>query len=129
MLLQPCLVFDVSQAGKALAYGLPTAVGFHLFRATESVLRRYHSHVTGGKAPPKIRSIVIYVRSIRAANCGDEKILTTLDQMAKLHRNPLIHPKAVLTMNEGIATLGIARSAVTAMLDTMPILAPTTTSP
>jgi hypothetical protein len=28
-------IFDVNQAGKALAFELPTAAGFHLFRATE----------------------------------------------------------------------------------------------
>ena len=60
------------------------------------------------------------------AGCGDEIILSTLEQMAKLHRNPLIHPEAVLTMDEAISTIGIARSAVTAMLQVLPILAPTT---
>jgi len=71
----------------------------------------------------------VYVRAMRMQNCGDEKILSTLEQMAKLHRNPLIHPEVVLTMNEAIATAGIARSVATAMLDSLPSLAPTTTIP
>ncbi len=124
----PEAVFDVKQAGKALAYELATAVGFHVFRATESVLRRYYTQTTGGQPLPKVRSIVVYVRAMRIGNSGDEKILATLEQMAKLHRNPLIHPEVVLTINEAIATAGIARSVVTAMLDALPSLAPTTTT-
>lgn len=125
----PEAVFDIKEAGKALAYELPTAVGFHVFRATESVLRRYYTHVTGGTPLPKVRSIVVYVRAMQMQKRGDEKILSTLEQMAKLHRNPLIHPEVVLTTNEAIATAGIARSVVTAMLDVLPALAPTTTTP
>jgi hypothetical protein len=53
----PEAVFDVNEAGKALAFELPTATGFHIFRATESVLRRYHTQVTSGQSPPKIRTI------------------------------------------------------------------------
>ena len=85
------------EAGKSLAFELPTAAGFHIFRATESVLRRYYDHVTSGKVPPKVRSIAIYVRQLRIAKCAEEIILATLEQMAKLHRNPLIHPEVALT--------------------------------
>src|SRR5665213_3060576 len=109
-----------------LAYEIPTACGFHIFRATESVLRKYYSHSTGGSPPPKVRNIGVYVRMLRAQNCGDEIVLATLQQLARLHRNPLIHPEAVLTMDEAIATLGIARSVVTAMLKILPVVLPTT---
>jgi hypothetical protein len=125
----PEAVFDVAEAGKALAYELPTSAGFHIFRATESVIRRYYLHVTNGKALPRVRNIGVYIRGIRADNAGDEKILASLEQMTKLHRNPLIHPEAVLTLDEAIATLGIARSVVTAMLAALPIQALTTGSP
>jgi hypothetical protein len=121
-------VFDVKEAAKALAYEIPTAAGFHIFRATESVLRRYYGQVTGGQPAPKMRTIKVYVRQMRISNCGDSVVLTTLDQMADLHRNPLIHPEAVLTMDEAISTLGIARSAATAMLKVLPVIPPTTTT-
>lgn len=122
----PEALFDIAEAGKALAYEIPTACGFHIFRATESVLRKYYSHSTGGSPPPKVRNIGVYVRMLRAQNCGDEIVLATLQQLARLHRNPLIHPEAVLTMDEAIATLGIARSVVTAMLKILPVVLPTT---
>ena len=125
----PEAIFDAQEAGKSLAFELPTAAGFHIFRATESVLRRYYDHVTSGKAPPKVRSIAIYVRQLRIAKCAEEIIPATLEQMAKLHRNPLIHPEVALTTDEAISTLGIARSAITAMLAVLPVLPPTTASP
>jgi hypothetical protein len=124
----PEAIFDTQEATKALAFELPTSAGFHVFRATESVLRRYYAHTTNGSPPPKVRSIAVYVRQLRIAKCGDEIILTTLEQMAKLHRNPLVHPEVVLTMDEAISTIGIARSAVTTMLQVLPVLAPTTGS-
>jgi hypothetical protein len=115
--------YDVAEAGKALCYELATACGYHLFRATEAVLRRYYTHVTGGNAPPKIRNIM----AIRTAKCGDERILSVIEQMSKLHRNPIAHPEVALTLDEAISILGIARSAVTAMLMALPTPPKTTT--
>ena len=122
----PEAFFDMTEAGKSLAYELPTAAGFHIFRVMESVLRRYYTHVTGGLPMPKVRSISVYVRAIRSAKVGDEKILGSLEMIAKFHRNPLVHPEAALTLDEAIATLGIARSVVTAMLSVLPKLPQTT---
>ena len=124
----PEALFDAREAGKCLAYEVPTSAGFHIFRVTESVLRKYHTHVTGGAAPPKVRNIGVYLDSLRRANAGDEKVRAVLKQMADLHRNPIIHPEAVLTMDEAMATAGIARSVVTAMLAVIPKEPPTTST-
>jgi hypothetical protein len=118
--------FDAKEAGKCLAYEVPTSCGFHVFRVTESVLRRYYAHVTGGAAAPKVRTLGVYVHALRTAKKGDEKILAALKQMTDLHRNPLIHPEAVLTIDEAIAILGIARSVITAMVNVLPVVPPTT---
>jgi hypothetical protein len=125
----PEAIFDIQQAAKALAYELPTSAGFHIFRATESVLRKYYVHVSGGNPLPKMRNIGVYIQALRRAKCGDDTILSSLEQLVKLHRNPLIHPEAVLTTEEAISTLGMARSVVSAMLTILPSLAPTTANP
>lgn len=119
-------VFDCREAGRCLAYELPTAAGFHAFRATESVLRKYYLHVTGGMAPPKVRSIGVYVKALERAKKGDVRICAALNQLATLHRNPLIHPETVLTTDEAISIIGMARSVVTGMLNVLPIALPTT---
>ena len=124
----PESLFDVSEAGKALAFELATACGFHVFRATESVIRRYYTEVTGGSPAPKVRNIGVYVHAMRQAKCGNEIVLASIKQMADLHRNPLIHPEAALTLDEAMAILGISRSVVTAMLAELPVLPPTTTT-
>jgi hypothetical protein len=120
--------FDVVEAGKALCYELATACGVHTFRAVESVLRRYYAEVTGGRAQPKVRNIAVYLNAMRQAKCGDEKVLGVLDHLSKLHRNPLAHPDAALTLDEAIATLGMAHSAITVMLRHLPEPPPTTTT-
>jgi hypothetical protein len=120
--------FDMVEAGKALCYDLPTACGMHTFRLVESVLRRYYTEVTGGKAQPKVRNIAVYINAMRQAKHGDEKVLGVLDHLNKLHRNPLMHPDAALTLNEAISIVGIAHSAVTAMLQKIPAPPQTTTT-
>jgi hypothetical protein len=122
----PEAIFDARQAGKCLAFEVPTACGFHVFRVLESILRRYHAHVTGGAAPPKVRNIGVYLNALKQAGHGDPKVLAALKQMTDLHRNPLIHPEAVLTTEEALAILGIVRSAAAAMLAVLPELPQTT---
>ena len=124
----PEALFDAQQAAKCLAFEVPTACGFHVFRATESVLRRYYAEVAGSHPPPKVRSFGIYTKKLRQIKCGNEKIIAAIEQMTSLHRNPLVHPEVALTMEEAIATLGIARSAMTAMLSALPVPLPTTTT-
>jgi len=124
----PEAMFDVAEAGKALCYELGTACGFHVFRATETVLRRYYTAVTNGRPQPKVRNIAVYVNAMHQRKCGDRKILSVLDQMSKLHRNPLIHPDVALTVDEAISIVGMAHSAINAMLGALPEPPTTTTS-
>lgn len=118
--------FDATEACKALAFELPTACGFHVFRATDAVLRRYYMQATGGKPPPKVRNIGVYLNAMKMADAGDPKVRAALKQMTDLHRNPLIHPEAVLTLSEAISIIGIARSAMDGMLSELPEHLPTT---
>lgn len=120
--------FDAQQAGKCLAYNVATACGFHTFRVLESVVRRYWTLTTGGKAHPKVRSLGVYVRAFKEAKAGDPKVIAALEQIKELHRNPLIHPEAALETEEALSILGLTRSAVSAMLVHLPVLLATTTA-
>jgi len=125
----PEALFDARSACKALAFELGTASGFHIFRVTEAVLRRYYSEVSGGKAAPKVRTIGIYTRAMRDGKVGDPMVIAALEQIRDLHRNPLIHPEAVLTTDEAVSVLGIARSVIGAMLKALPDTPVTTSTP
>ncbi|WP_428102576.1 hypothetical protein [Candidatus Rariloculus sp.] len=120
---------DMSEAGKALAFELATACGFHVFRVTEAVLKRYWDHVSKGKDRTKIQGIGSYASELEKNKLGEAKVWETLKQLARLHRNPLIHPEVILSVEEAITTLGIARSAISTMLASMPDVQPTTANP
>jgi hypothetical protein len=120
-------VFDIREACKCLAYEVPTAAGFHLFRALETVLRRYYSQVTAGAQTPGSRNIGAYLNSLTQAGKGDPKVLAIIKQTADLYRNPLIHPEVILTVEEALSLVGIVRSAISEMLAVLPVPLPTTT--
>jgi hypothetical protein len=111
---------DLREAGKCLAFEVPTAAAFHVHRAAEAVLRKYWEAVTGNAPKPKARSIGVYLAAMKKLKCGDEKVIAALTQMTELHRNPTIHPGELLDMPEAIALVGIANSVVAAMLKEMP---------
>jgi hypothetical protein len=46
----------------------------------------------------------------------DMKVLGTLDQIRALHRNPLAHPEENLSSEDATVVLGIAVSAIAAMV-------------
>jgi hypothetical protein len=125
----PEAMADAREVGKALAYELATACGFHTFRVTESVIKRYWDVVSGGSDRPKLETIGNYAKEMEDRNLGDKKITESLKQLARLHRNPLIHPEVILTVEEAIDTLGIARSVIGAMLRVLPEVPPTTALP
>jgi hypothetical protein len=113
-------IVDVREAGKCLAFELSTAAGFHILRATESVLRSYWAAVSGGKPHPKPQTIGTYARKLTDLNLGERKVRATLDQINTLHRNPLIHPQESLSLDEAVSLFGICQSAVSAMLKAIP---------
>jgi len=120
--------FDANQAGKALAFRLPTACGFHTFRVMESVLKRYWDVVTENTKRPEPETIGKFAAELADKKKGDIKIVETLKMIAKLHRNPCIHPDVALTEEEAIGTLGIARSVIASMLAVIPTPPPTTST-
>ena len=116
----PGAIVDVKEAGKCLAFELCTASGFHILRATESVVRAYWSTVSKGKPHPRLRTIGSYATLMREKGYGDVKVIATLFQIKDLHRNPLIHPQATLDLEEAIALFGICQSAISTMLKVLP---------
>lgn len=124
----PEAVRDAMEVGKAIAFELPTAAGFHIFRVVEAVLKRYWDHISGKKDRPKLETIGTYAAALEDNKFGDAKVWESLKQLGKLHRNPLIHPEVILDVGEEIEILGISRSVVGAMLKVMPEIPTTTTT-
>ena len=106
---------DTNQAGRCLALDLPTASGFHIMRAVETVLKAYR--VSFG-ASMRGRSWGAYIVSLKGTGASP-KVLGILDQIKDLHRNPTIHPDIVLSPDEAAELFAIAQSAISAMVRDM----------
>jgi hypothetical protein len=111
-------ILDTKEAGKSIAFNLPTAAGFHIARATEGVLLKYLA--TFGQTPKKSeRNWGKYTELLRDNTDASPKVLNTIDQIRILHRNPLLHPEASLTMPEALSLWAICCSAIQAMVADM----------
>jgi hypothetical protein len=110
------LIEDFKQAGKCLAFELPTAAGFHTMRATEGVLRDYWYLVRNPSTGTTAPEMAICINELRA-NGEDPKLMDILDHIRDLHRNTLMHPEAFLTMKEALRLFDISKSAISAMAD------------
>lgn len=117
-------ISDIRQSGKCIAFDVPTAAGFHILRATESVIRQYYKVVTRKELPKRIRNWALYIDRLGKAG-ADPKILAVLDQIRENHRNPIMHPEVVLSEDEALSLLGIAQSAMVAMASDMEKRIPT----
>jgi len=61
-----------------------------------------------------------FAAELERQQLGDPKVVEAIKQMTKLHRNPLVHPEVILSTEEAIGIIGMARSAIAAMLAALP---------
>ena len=108
---------DVKEAGKCLAFDLPTAVAFHIWRAVERELRVYSQVWIGQAAGAKVWNTLL---KELGGTQADAKVIAVLDHLRNLHRNPIMHPEDYLTVDEAVNLFGIANSAITAMINDKP---------
>lgn len=109
-------IADIQQAGRCIAFDLPTAAGFHILRAAEAMVRHYCAVVTSQPVKQKTRNWAVYVK-VLGKHGADNKILAVLDQIREMHRNPLFHPEDFLSMDEAITLLGVAQGAIVAIVE------------
>ena len=108
--LPPECITDLRQAGRCLAFECPTAAGFHIFRAVETVMKKYLLSI-GGTLKQNWGALII---EMEAQNASKE-ITSALRQMKDLHRNPVMHPEEFLTNDEATSSLMIGQSVIVAM--------------
>lgn len=116
--ITPQALVDIQQAGRCIAFECPTAAGFHILRATEAVLREYYGVVVGKPPKAKVRNWGFYIKILKS-HSADPKVIAVLDQIRELHRNPIMHPETILEMDETLILLGVAQSAIFAMVQDM----------
>ena len=115
-------ISDFKQAGKCLAFELPTAAGFHTMRSVEAVLRVYWRRVLTPSPTVKPPEMAKCINELRSRG-EDATLMEVLDHIRDLHRNTVMHPEAFLTMTEAQRLFDIAKSAISAMGDRINVLA------
>lgn len=114
---------DIDQAGKCIAFDLPTAAAFHLLRGTEAVLREYYDRIVPGpkKAAPKMRNWGVYIKLLKEHG-ADTRITSLLDHLRDSYRNPVLHPEENYTDERAQVLFGVCISAIVMMTEAVAAL-------
>jgi hypothetical protein len=109
--------FDFTQAGKCIAYEVPTASAFHSLRGTEAVLRSYNSElVTDAIAEhPMWGPMVAQLRKI-TDDPPPKQLLDNLDNLRISFRNPTQHPESRYDMDDAQDLFNLCVDVVNRMI-------------
>jgi hypothetical protein len=108
----PSAAADFDEAGRCWLFDNFTASGFHLMRATETVIRDYYAVLTGKPPKQKFRSWAIYIDAMRKCANKNDKVLSFLDHIKDNYRNPISHPEQNLSADDAQILFGVCVSAV-----------------
>jgi len=113
---------EVRESGKCLALDCATASAFHMMRATEEVMYRYYVSVCKPKPARKLENWGAYIAELSKLNQPKVKeVVAMLQQIKDRHRNLIMHPEIVLTIDEAFTLFEIAQGAIIAMADSIPV--------
>jgi hypothetical protein len=115
--LSEMAVFDYTAAGRCLGFGLYTAAGFHVARATEAVMLSYCQLFLNTK-PEEWHTWGQMLKAL--SECGkdpkpDASTLTILEQIKNVDRNDLMHPRKTLDLTEAVRLFHLATGVIIAM--------------
>ncbi len=98
--------YDFEEAGKCIAFGLPTAGAFHLLRGTEEVLKSFYCAIVKRKRvkPLMWGNMVTSLRS--RAQPPAAVLLNDLDSIRVTFRNPTQHPELIYDLEMAQDLLG-----------------------
>ena len=106
--------YDFIEAGKCIAFELPTSAAFHLLRGTEAVLRHYYcSFVRRGRVDLLWGPMVNSLRSRRSPPSAP--LLDNLDNIRRSFRNPTQHPDKIYDIHEVQDLFGLCVDVVNRM--------------
>ncbi len=108
---------DAVMVGKALIYEMPTACAFHNFRILEAVSRKYIRKFVTDKDLKNIRTLGQIARELVDKEYGEKTIACALRDIVSLHRNPIIHPDDVITLEQAVSLVGMSHAVISPMLE------------
>lgn len=106
--------YDFIEAGKCIAFEVPTAAAFHLLRGTEAVLRHFYcSIVKRGRVEILWGPMVEHLRKRKTPVPGP--LLDNLDNIRRSFRNPTQHPDKIYDIQEVQDLFGLCIDVVNRM--------------
>jgi hypothetical protein len=115
---------DWKSAGRCMAFNLLSASGFHVARAVEACLESYYGLFSGnpGKTLHGWHEYIEALKEVavkKPTPCPSAKTLAELDQMRLDYRNPIVHPRVVLTEADARMLFANGESLIIAMAQEM----------
>jgi hypothetical protein len=117
------VIDDTNQAGRCLAFNLPTAAGFHIARATERMIKAEMSAFGCPPQPTGSANWGSYIQELKKTG-ANKKVIQALTEIKDLHRNPLVHPEQTLGLQEALAFWAVCTSVIGAMVADMETKSP-----
>lgn len=119
--LPPLAQFDLSEAGKCIAFERSTAAAFHLMRAVEGTLRAFYKSVVKTKRKATLWGpIVVDIRSRKVATTHSI-VLNNLDHIRVSFRNPTQHPEATFDVEEAQDLWSLSIDSLNRMAKVLPM--------
>lgn len=127
-LLSARSVKDIREAGRAIAFELPTAAGFHSVRAVEGVARGYYAAI-GGLRPTDDSPLGPVTNEIRktrdtllSAGTIDKEdlihiVIEMLARLNNIYRKPITHPDMILDLSAAMNVFDSAKCSIELMLE------------
>lgn len=115
-------VEEIRASGRCLAFDCATASAFHIMRATEEVIHRYYVSVCKPRPAKRLQNWGAYIAELGRSNKAEVKeVVAMLQQIKDRHRNLIMHPEIVLTIEEAFTIFEIAQGAIIAMADNITV--------
>jgi hypothetical protein len=106
---------DFKEAGRCIAFELPTAAAFHLMRGTEDVLKHFYcSVVEQDRTSLMWGPMVAHLRKVLSP--PPLVLLNNLDNLRTGFRNPTQHPEKIYDIEEAQDLLFLSIDAVNRMM-------------
>ncbi|MFD7129442.1 MULTISPECIES: hypothetical protein [Streptomyces] len=117
--LPPIAQYDFKEAGRCIAFELPTAAAFHLMRGTEDVLKFFYCEMVKQKRATLMWGPMVKSLRLKKRNAPPSVLLTNLDSLRIEFRNPTQHPEKVYDIHEVQDLLSLSVDVVNRMVKHM----------